>query len=68
MPVQHKTPERQTRSQARTQGALPPTSREPLNGTLAVPQLREHWERGTIMKGEAPSRREGRPPRRSTHF
>ncbi|MBW0487089.1 hypothetical protein O181_026804 [Austropuccinia psidii MF-1] len=57
-----------TRSQTRTQAVLTRTSRAPLYGTLAVPQLRAQLERGPIMEGAAPSRKEGRGPRRSSSF
>ncbi|MBW0494212.1 hypothetical protein O181_033927 [Austropuccinia psidii MF-1] len=66
MPIQHSPPERQTRSQARTQAVLTPTSRAPLDGTPAVPQLRAQLDRGPCMEGEALSRKEGRGPRRSS--
>ncbi|MBW0573546.1 hypothetical protein O181_113261 [Austropuccinia psidii MF-1] len=65
MPVEHSPPARKTRSQARAQAALTPTPRVPLNGTPAVPQLRAHLDRGSQMEGAAPSRKEGRLPRRS---
>ncbi|MBW0568837.1 hypothetical protein O181_108552 [Austropuccinia psidii MF-1] len=68
MPIQNSPPERQTRSQARTQAVLTPTPRAPLDGTPAVPQLRAQLDRGIIMEGAAPSRREGRGPRRSSSF
>ncbi|MBW0472494.1 hypothetical protein O181_012209 [Austropuccinia psidii MF-1] len=56
----------QTRSQARAQAFLTPTPRIPLDGTPTVPQLRAQLDRGTILEGEAPSRKEGRGPRRSS--
>ncbi|MBW0490739.1 hypothetical protein O181_030454 [Austropuccinia psidii MF-1] len=68
MPIQHSPPTRQTRSQARTQAVLTPTPRDPLDGTPAVPQLRAQLDRGPIMEGAAPSRKEGRGPRRSSSF
>ncbi|MBW0555231.1 hypothetical protein O181_094946 [Austropuccinia psidii MF-1] len=68
MPVQHSPPARQTRSQARAQAFLTPTQRAPLDGTLAVPQLRAQSDRGPRMEGAAPSRKEGRGPRRSNSF
>ncbi|MBW0557024.1 hypothetical protein O181_096739 [Austropuccinia psidii MF-1] len=68
MPIQHSTPARQTRSQDRTPAVLTPTPRAPLDGTPAVPQLSPQLDRGPIMEGEAPSRKEGRGPRRSTSF
>ncbi|MBW0500845.1 hypothetical protein O181_040560 [Austropuccinia psidii MF-1] len=45
MPVQHSSPARKTRSQARTQAVLTSTPREPLDGTPEVPQLRAHSDR-----------------------
>ncbi|MBW0556130.1 hypothetical protein O181_095845 [Austropuccinia psidii MF-1] len=68
MPVQHSPPERQTRSQARTQAVLTPTPRVPLNGTTEAPQLRAQSDRGPHMEGAAPSRKERRGPRRSSSF
>ncbi|MBW0556108.1 hypothetical protein O181_095823 [Austropuccinia psidii MF-1] len=68
MPIQHSPPARQTRSQARTQAVLTPTPRAPLDGTPAVSQLRAKLDRGPILEGEAPSRKEGRVPRRSSSF
>ncbi|MBW0557304.1 hypothetical protein O181_097019 [Austropuccinia psidii MF-1] len=43
-------------------------SRAPLDGTPEVPQLRASLDRGQNMKGEAPSRKEGRGSRRSSSF
>ncbi|MBW0560351.1 hypothetical protein O181_100066 [Austropuccinia psidii MF-1] len=68
MPIKHSPPARKTRSQARAQAALPPTPRAPLSGTPAVPQLRAQLDRGPHMEGTAPSRKEGRGPRRSNSF
>ncbi|MBW0566900.1 hypothetical protein O181_106615 [Austropuccinia psidii MF-1] len=68
MPMQHSPPSRQTRSQARTQAVLTPTPRAPLDGTPAVPQLRAKLNRGPILEGAAPSRKEGRGPGRSRSF
>ncbi|MBW0580177.1 hypothetical protein O181_119892 [Austropuccinia psidii MF-1] len=68
MPIQQSPPARQTRSQARTQAVLTPTPRACLDGTPAVPQLRSQLDRGPCMKGAAPSRKEGRGPRRSSPF
>ncbi|MBW0576743.1 hypothetical protein O181_116458, partial [Austropuccinia psidii MF-1] len=65
MPIKHSPPARQTRSQARAQAALTPTPRVPLDGTPAVPQLRAQLDRGPHMEGAAPSRKEGRGPRRA---
>ncbi|MBW0462005.1 hypothetical protein O181_001720 [Austropuccinia psidii MF-1] len=42
--------------------------RVPLDGTQAVPQLRGHLDRGPILEGEAPSRKEGRGPTMSNSF
>ncbi|MBW0576667.1 hypothetical protein O181_116382 [Austropuccinia psidii MF-1] len=68
MPIQHSPPARQTRSQASAQVVLTPTTRTPLDGTQAVPQLRAQQDRGPCMEGAAPSRKEGRGPRRSSSF
>ncbi|MBW0465045.1 hypothetical protein O181_004760 [Austropuccinia psidii MF-1] len=68
MTIQHSPPVRQTRSQTRTQAVLTQTPRVPLDGTPAVPKLRAQLDRGPIMEGEAPSRKEGRGPRRSSSF
>ncbi|MBW0571657.1 hypothetical protein O181_111372 [Austropuccinia psidii MF-1] len=68
MPIQHSPPARQTRSQARTQAVLTPTPRAPLDGTPAVPQLRAKLDRGPILEGAAPSRKQGRVPRGSSSF
>ncbi|MBW0570012.1 hypothetical protein O181_109727 [Austropuccinia psidii MF-1] len=67
MPIQHSPPARQTRCQAKTQAVLTPTPRDPLDATPAVAQLRAQLDRGPIMEGKAPSRKEGRGARRSTH-
>ncbi|MBW0486570.1 hypothetical protein O181_026285 [Austropuccinia psidii MF-1] len=66
MPIQQSPPERQTRSQARTQAVLTPTPRAPLDGTPEVPQLRAHSDRGPNVKGAALSKKEERAPRRSS--
>ncbi|MBW0509318.1 hypothetical protein O181_049033 [Austropuccinia psidii MF-1] len=68
MPIKHSPPARQTRSQARTQAVLTPTPRAPLDGTPAVSQLRAKLDRGPILEEAAPSRKEGRGPRRSSSF
>ncbi|MBW0472513.1 hypothetical protein O181_012228 [Austropuccinia psidii MF-1] len=60
MPIQNSTPARERRSQARTQAVLIPTSRAPLDGTPAVPQLRGHLDRGANAEQAEPSRKEGR--------
>ncbi|MBW0520580.1 hypothetical protein O181_060295 [Austropuccinia psidii MF-1] len=68
MPLQHLPPARQTRSQARAQAVLTPTPRAPLDGTPEVPPLKAQLDRGPIKEGAAPSRKEGRVPRRSNSF
>ncbi|MBW0524876.1 hypothetical protein O181_064591 [Austropuccinia psidii MF-1] len=68
MPIQHSPPAWQTGSQSRTQAFLTPTPRAPLDGTPAVSQLRAHLDRGPNVEGAAPSRKEGRVPRRSSSF
>ncbi|MBW0465791.1 hypothetical protein O181_005506 [Austropuccinia psidii MF-1] len=68
MSVQHSPLSRQTRAQARAQSVHTPTPRAPLDGTPAVPQLRAQIDRGPHKEGEAPSRKEGRGPRRSISF
>ncbi|MBW0540524.1 hypothetical protein O181_080239 [Austropuccinia psidii MF-1] len=64
MPIQHSPTARKTRSQAGTQAFLTPTSRAPLDGIAAVPQLRAHLHRGPNLEGAALSRKEGRVPRK----
>ncbi|MBW0504356.1 hypothetical protein O181_044071 [Austropuccinia psidii MF-1] len=54
MPIKHSSPVRLTRSQARTQAALTPTSRAPLDVTPAVRQLRAHLDRGPNVEGRVP--------------
>ncbi|MBW0498754.1 hypothetical protein O181_038469 [Austropuccinia psidii MF-1] len=68
MPLQNSPPTRNTRSQAADQAVLTPTPRAPHDGTPAVPPLKAQLDRGPIKKGEAPSRKEGRVPRRSNSF
>ncbi|MBW0566582.1 hypothetical protein O181_106297 [Austropuccinia psidii MF-1] len=68
MPIQHSPPARQTRAHARTQAVLTPTPRAPLDGTPAVSQLRAKLDRGPILEGAVPSRKDGRGPRRSRSF
>ncbi|MBW0516005.1 hypothetical protein O181_055720 [Austropuccinia psidii MF-1] len=68
MPIQHSPPAKKTRSQARPQAVLTPTPRAPLDGTPAVSQLRAKLGRGPILEGAAPSRKEGRGPRRPSSF
>ncbi|MBW0538873.1 hypothetical protein O181_078588 [Austropuccinia psidii MF-1] len=68
MNIQHSPPARQKKSQARTQAALTQTPRAPLDITPAVPKLRAHLDRGPNVEREAPSRKGGRVPRRSSSF
>ncbi|MBW0527763.1 hypothetical protein O181_067478 [Austropuccinia psidii MF-1] len=68
MVIQHSPPARQTRSQERTQAVITPTPRAPFAGTPAVPQMRAQLDRGPHLEGAAPSRKEGRGPRRSSSF
>ncbi|MBW0501566.1 hypothetical protein O181_041281 [Austropuccinia psidii MF-1] len=49
MPVQHSPPARQTRSQVRAQTVPTPTPRASLDGTAAVPHLRTHFGRSSII-------------------
>ncbi|MBW0576382.1 hypothetical protein O181_116097 [Austropuccinia psidii MF-1] len=64
MPLQHSPPARHTRSQA----VLTPNPRAHLDGTPAVTPLKTQLDRGPIKEGAAPSRKEGRVPRRSKSF
>ncbi|MBW0550397.1 hypothetical protein O181_090112 [Austropuccinia psidii MF-1] len=68
MHIQHSPPARQTRSQARAQAVLTPTPRASFDGTLEVPQMRAKLNKGHILEGAEPSRKEGRGPRRSNSF
>ncbi|MBW0540723.1 hypothetical protein O181_080438 [Austropuccinia psidii MF-1] len=68
MPIQPSPPARQTRSQARPQAVLTPTPWAPLDGTPAVSQLRAKLDRGPILEGAEPSRKDGRVPRRLRSF
>ncbi|MBW0582222.1 hypothetical protein O181_121937 [Austropuccinia psidii MF-1] len=68
MPIQYSPPARKTRSQTRTQAVLTPAPRASLYGTPAVPQLRAKLDRGPILEVAAPSRKEGRGPRRLSSF
>ncbi|MBW0535062.1 hypothetical protein O181_074777 [Austropuccinia psidii MF-1] len=43
-------------------------AKAPLDGTPAVPPLKAQLDRGPIKEGAAPSRKEGRVPRRSNFF
>ncbi|MBW0508296.1 hypothetical protein O181_048011 [Austropuccinia psidii MF-1] len=51
MTIQHSHPARQTRSQARAQPVITPTPEAPLDGTPAVPQLRDKLDRRPILEG-----------------
>ncbi|MBW0498242.1 hypothetical protein O181_037957 [Austropuccinia psidii MF-1] len=68
MPIQHSPPERQAGSKAGAQAVLTQTPRAPLDGTPAVAQWRAQLDRGPHLEEEAPSRKEGRGPRRSNSF
>ncbi|MBW0461688.1 hypothetical protein O181_001403 [Austropuccinia psidii MF-1] len=68
MPVQHPSPARQTRSHSRAQAVVTPNPRAPSDGSPAVPQLRAHLDRGPILEGAEPSRKEVIGPRRSSSF
>ncbi|MBW0494780.1 hypothetical protein O181_034495 [Austropuccinia psidii MF-1] len=68
MPIQNIPPARKTRSQARPQAVLTPMPRAPLDGTPEVSQLRYQLDKGPNLEGAAPSRKEGRGPRRSNSF
>ncbi|MBW0546235.1 hypothetical protein O181_085950 [Austropuccinia psidii MF-1] len=65
MPTKHSPPAKQTGSEPRPQGVLTPTPKSPLEGTPEVAQLRAQSDRGHILEGAKPSRKEGRGPRRS---
>ncbi|MBW0554918.1 hypothetical protein O181_094633 [Austropuccinia psidii MF-1] len=56
MPVQHRPPANNTRSQ-RNPAFLTPTERVPLDRTPSVHQLSENLDRRPPMEGVAPSRR-----------
>ncbi|MBW0549551.1 hypothetical protein O181_089266 [Austropuccinia psidii MF-1] len=64
MPLQLSPPARQTRSQA----VLTLTPRAPFDGTPAVLPLNDQLDRGPNKEGAAPSRKEGRVPKRSNSF
>ncbi|MBW0570293.1 hypothetical protein O181_110008, partial [Austropuccinia psidii MF-1] len=51
MPIQNSPPARHTRSQSRAEAAINPTTRAPLDGTPAFPQLRAQLDRGPHMEG-----------------
>ncbi|MBW0545463.1 hypothetical protein O181_085178 [Austropuccinia psidii MF-1] len=67
MPVQHRPPAKNTRSQ-KNPAFLTPTARVSLDHTPSVHQLRENSDRGPPMEGAAPSRRGGMKSRRSRSF
>ncbi|MBW0504805.1 hypothetical protein O181_044520 [Austropuccinia psidii MF-1] len=54
------------KSQARAQPILTPTTRAPWDGGPAVTQLSTHLYRVPNLEGEAPSKKEGRGPQRSS--
>ncbi|MBW0574673.1 hypothetical protein O181_114388 [Austropuccinia psidii MF-1] len=60
MHAQHSPHARQTRAQARAQAFLTPAPRAHLDGTPEVSRLRAQLDRGPILEGEAPSRKEVR--------
>ncbi|MBW0498748.1 hypothetical protein O181_038463 [Austropuccinia psidii MF-1] len=68
MPLHNSPAARQTRSQAQAQAVLTPTPRAPLDGTPAVSPLMAQLDRVPIKEGAAPTRKEGRVPRRSRSF
>ncbi|MBW0466626.1 hypothetical protein O181_006341 [Austropuccinia psidii MF-1] len=68
MLIQPSPPERQTRFQARAPPVPTPNPEASLDIIPAVPQLRAQLDRGTNLKGAAPSRKGGRWPRRSISF
>ncbi|MBW0515802.1 hypothetical protein O181_055517 [Austropuccinia psidii MF-1] len=68
MPVQHSPLARKIRSKDRAQAFLTQTPRAPLDGTPEIPQLRSNLDRGPVMEGEAPCRKEVIGPRRSSSF
>ncbi|MBW0463219.1 hypothetical protein O181_002934 [Austropuccinia psidii MF-1] len=55
-------------SQVRAEGVLTPNPRATLDGTPAVPQLRDQLDRGSHIQGAEPSIKEGRGTRRSNSF
>ncbi|MBW0503560.1 hypothetical protein O181_043275 [Austropuccinia psidii MF-1] len=68
MRVQHSPPERHAGSQGRAKAVLTPAQRAPLDGILAVPQLRAHLDRKPNVEGAAQFKKEGIWPRRSSSF
>ncbi|MBW0554978.1 hypothetical protein O181_094693 [Austropuccinia psidii MF-1] len=68
MPFQHLPTTRQTRYQARSQAVLTPKPRVPLDGIPEIPQRGDHLDRGPVMEGESPIRKEGRGPIISRSF
>ncbi|MBW0471123.1 hypothetical protein O181_010838 [Austropuccinia psidii MF-1] len=67
MPVQHRPPAKNTRSQ-RHKAVLTPTERAPLDRTPSVHQLSANFDRGSPMEGAEPPRRGGVKSRRSRLF
>ncbi|MBW0568225.1 hypothetical protein O181_107940 [Austropuccinia psidii MF-1] len=67
MPVQHRPPAKNTRSQRNT-AVLTPTARVPFDRTPSVHQLSANLDRGPPMEGAEPSRRWGMKSRRSRSF
>ncbi|MBW0538219.1 hypothetical protein O181_077934 [Austropuccinia psidii MF-1] len=67
MPVQHSPPAKKKTSQIH-QAVLTPTERAPLDHTPSVHQLSSNLDRGSPIKGAAPSRRGGVNSRRSRSF
>ncbi|MBW0583756.1 hypothetical protein O181_123471 [Austropuccinia psidii MF-1] len=68
MPFQHSPPARQTRSQARAHAFFTPTPRGLHCSTPSIPQMRAQLDRGPLMEGAEPFRKEGRGQRRSSSF
>ncbi|MBW0551132.1 hypothetical protein O181_090847 [Austropuccinia psidii MF-1] len=67
MPVRHRPPAKNTRSQ-RNPAVLTPTARVPLDRTPSVHQLSANLDREPPMEGAAPSSRGGMRSRRSISF
>ncbi|MBW0573142.1 hypothetical protein O181_112857 [Austropuccinia psidii MF-1] len=61
MPIQHLPPARHTRSQARTQAALNPTARAPLDGTAALPGEDDEEEEENSVEEEESNGTEAAP-------
>ncbi|MBW0479700.1 hypothetical protein O181_019415, partial [Austropuccinia psidii MF-1] len=66
MLVKHPPPPRRKKAHARAQANLTPKLRVTLYGTPEVSQMRAHLHRGPVKEEEAPSRKEGTGPRRSS--